>query len=79
VTAAAGVRSVRVSLDGKRIKSSTKSRFTVFINARKLKPGRHRLTVTVIDQAGRRRTITRRFARCAQAEPRRRAAPRFTG
>jgi WD40-like Beta Propeller Repeat len=78
VTAPGGVRTVRVSLDGRRIKTSTRSRFTVFINANRLRSGRHRLSVTVIDRAGQRRTTTRRFQRCAR-RAQRRAAPRFTG
>jgi hypothetical protein len=78
VTAEAGVRRVQVYLDGRRIKTTSKSRFTVFLNARKLKSGRHRVTVKVTDRAGRTRRTTRRFSRCSQRRQRR-AAPRFTG
>lgn len=79
VTAPGQIKSVKVSLDGRTIKTTTKSRFTLRINLKKLKAGRHRLRTVVTDQAGNSRTSTRTIARCAAAKPRHRAAPRFTG
>jgi hypothetical protein len=78
-TDASGVRSVLVTLDGKRLKSG-KSRVSVRINVRKLKAGRH----TPADRDHRRRRqqdhTRRTIAKCpAAAKPRRQAAPRFTG
>jgi uncharacterized repeat protein (TIGR01451 family) len=72
---ASGVRRVSVFLDGRRIKRTTTNLFAVRINARRLRPGRHRIRVVAIDRAGNRRTLTRVFARCAQV----RRAPSFTG
>ena len=65
--------------DGKTIKTTTKSRFTLRINLKKLKAGRHRLRTVVTDQAGSNKTSTRTIARCAAAKPKHKAAPRFTG
>jgi hypothetical protein len=73
------VKSVKVTLDGKTIKTTTKSRFTLRINLKKLAAGRHRLRTVVTDQAGNSTTSTRTIARCAAAKPKRKAAPRFTG
>jgi Bacterial Ig domain len=78
-TDASGVASVRVTLDGKRVKSTSKARFTLRINAKKLKSGRHRLSILITDKAGNQRRITRRFSVCAATKPRRKSAPRFTG
>ena len=78
-TDASGVRSVRVTLDGKRIKSG-KSRVSVRIDMRKLKAGRHSLRIVTTDAAGNTTTTRRTIAKCAAApKPRRQAAPRFTG
>jgi hypothetical protein len=79
INSGAGIKSVKVTLDGKRITSTTKSRFTVKVNTRKLKAGRHRLTAVVIDKNGKKVTVRKTIARCAAAKPRRKAAPRFTG
>jgi hypothetical protein len=70
---------VRVSLDGKRIATSKKGSFTLKVNAKKLKAGRHRLRVTVLDSTGQSKTSTKVLARCAQAKPKIKAQPRFTG
>jgi hypothetical protein len=70
------LRRVSVYLDGKRIARTTKKRFTVKINARRLKAGRHRVRLSAIDRTGNKRSMSRVFARCAQA---RRVAPHFTG
>ena len=79
ITAPAGVKSVTVSLDGKRLAKTTKSRFTVKVNAKKLGAGRHRLTAVAIDNRGQKTTVRKTIVRCAAAKPRRHAAPRFTG
>lgn len=79
VTAPGTVKSVRVTLDGKRLKTTSKSRFTLRINLKKLKAGRHRLRVVVTDQTGTTTTSTRTIARCAAAKPKSKASPRFTG
>ncbi len=79
VNAPAKVKSVRITLDGKTIKTTTKSRFTLRISLKKLKAGHHRLRVIATDQAGKRTTVSRTLSRCAPPKPRRKAAPRFTG
>ena len=71
----AGIRSVRVYLDGKRIKSTKLTRFSLRINVRGLRVGPHRITVVAVDRAGNRSVTRRRFGRCALTV----AAPRFTG
>lgn len=78
-TDASGVARVRVFVDGKRVVSTTKTSFSVRVSARKLKAGRHRVSIRITDKAGNVRRITRRFSVCAAAKPRRHAAPRFTG
>jgi hypothetical protein len=79
VTAPGKVKTVKVSLDGRTIKTTTKSRFTLRINMKKLTAGRHRLRTVVTDQAGNTKTSTRTIARCAVAKPKRQTGPRFTG
>jgi hypothetical protein len=66
---------VRVYLDGKLVKRTTRTRFSLRISVRGLSVGRHRIKVVARDRAGNRSVTTRRFARCALALP----APRFTG
>ncbi len=70
-----GIRSVRVYLDGKRIRQTSRSRFSIRIRVRGLRVGSHRVTVVAVDRAGNRAVSRRRFGRCALAL----AAPRFTG
>ncbi len=79
VATAASVKSVVVKLDGKRIKSTKRSSFTLTFNGKKLKSGRHRLTITATDSNGKATTTRKSFSVCKAAKPRRRAAPRFTG
>jgi Tol biopolymer transport system component len=79
VTTSSAVKSVVVKLDGKKIKSTTSGSFTLRINGKKLKSGRHRLTITATDSAGRVTTTHKSFSVCKAAKPRRKAAPRFTG
>jgi hypothetical protein len=73
------VKSVVVKLDGKRIKTTSKSQFTLTVNSKKLKAGRHRLTITATDSAGKVTTTHKTFSVCKAAKPRHKAAPRFTG
>jgi Tol biopolymer transport system component len=73
------LRSVTVSLDGKRLRKTTHRRFTLKLKLTGLKPGRHRLRIVAVDSAGKKVTLKRTVARCAAAKPRHRAAPRFTG
>jgi hypothetical protein len=79
VRAPGKLKSVTVSLDGKKIKTTTKSRFTLRIDTKKLKSGKHTLRTVATDQAGTRKTSTRTIAVCAAAKPRHQAGPRFTG
>jgi Tol biopolymer transport system component len=79
VGTSASVKSVVVKLDGKRLKSTSKGSFTLTINAKKLKAGRHRLTITATDSAGQVTTSRRTFSVCKAAKPRRHSVPRFTG
>ncbi|HEX6458551.1 MAG TPA: hypothetical protein VF032_06515 [Thermoleophilaceae bacterium] len=78
-TTSSSVKSVVVKLDGRRIKKTTKRSFTLTINSKKLKAGRHRLTITATDSNGRATTTRKSFSVCKAAKPRRKSAPRFTG
>jgi Tol biopolymer transport system component len=79
VATSSAVKSVVVKLDGRKIKTTTKSTFTLTVNSKKLKAGRHRLTITATDSAGHVTTSRKTFSVCKAAKPRRKAAPRFTG
>jgi hypothetical protein len=70
-----GIRAVKVYLDGRLVRTTTLTRFTLRVTLRSLRIGRHRLTVIARDRAGNRSTTTRYFGRCAV----RIAAPHFTG
>ena len=78
-TTASSVKSVVVKLDGRRIKTTSKASFTLSINSKKLKAGRHRLTITATDSHGKVTTTHKTFSVCRAAKPRKRTAPRFTG
>jgi hypothetical protein len=80
-TDASGIKATRVTLDGKRIHTRNKTRFTLRINVRKLKAGRHVLRIVTTDGAGNRTSTRRTVTRCAKraAKPKRQVAPRFTG
>ena len=71
----AGIASVIVYLDGKRVKRTTLTRFSLQIKVRGLRVGRHRITVVARDRAGNRSVMRRHFRRCVLGL----AAPRFTG
>jgi CSLREA domain-containing protein len=77
VSTAGTIRSVRVTLDGRRLRTTTRRNTVLRVNVRRLRAGRHTLRIVATDTAGNRTTTTRRIVRCAQQ--RRRAAPRFTG
>jgi Calx-beta domain/Bacterial Ig domain len=79
INAPAGIKSVTVSLDGKRVTRTTKSRFTVSLKAGKLKSGRHRLTAVALDNHGQTTTVRKTVSVCAAAKPKRQTGPRFTG
>jgi hypothetical protein len=79
IKAGGGVKSVKVTLDGKRVTTTTKSRFTVKVNTKKLRAGRHHLVAIVTDKNGQKTTVRRTIARCAAAKPRHQTGPRFTG
>jgi hypothetical protein len=70
-----GIRRVKVYVDGKRVRRTTRSRFSLRISVRGLRVGSHTLTVIALDRAGNRTVKRRRFGRCALPL----AAPRFTG
>ncbi len=71
----AGIKRVSVYLDGRLVRQTRRTRFSVRIRARSLRAGRHRITVIARDRAENRSRTTRRFGRCARAL----AVPRFTG
>jgi hypothetical protein len=71
----AGIKSVRVYVDGKLVKLTSRTRFSLRINVRGLRVGRHRITVIARDRAGNRSVTRRQFGRCAITLN----VPRFTG
>jgi len=72
---ATAIRSVSVYLDGRRVRRTSRTRFSLRIEVRGLRAGPHRITVVARDRAGKRAVMTRRFGRCAIKV----AVPRFTG
>lgn len=56
---------VRVLLDGREIRDTSKARFEVDIRASKLDSGRHKIKVIATDAAGNRSSKTKGFERCA--------------
>jgi CSLREA domain-containing protein len=79
VASSARLKAVRVTLDGRTLKRSKKGRFTVRVNAQRLRSGRHTLKIKAVDSANRSRTVTRRFTRCARPTAPPLGNPRFTG
>jgi hypothetical protein len=73
VSDASGIRRVDVFLDGRRIRRTSRTRFSVRISAARLRAARHTIRVVATDRASNRRTARRSFTRCAAA------IPRFTG
>jgi Bacterial Ig domain len=70
-----GVARVRVYVDGRQVALRRSTSFRLAIRARRLSPGRHRITIRSRDNAGNLASLTRRFARCARVAP----APTLTG
>jgi hypothetical protein len=68
------VRSIRVTLDGRHLKRTTRRRFSVGVDAHRLATGTHVLRVVVTDSAGRTTTFRRLFRRCRPPD-----RPLFTG
>jgi hypothetical protein len=60
---------VRVEVDGRVVARSTRKSFTVSINAKRLKPGRHRVTVVARGTNARSSTTSVTFRRCAAIRP----------
>ncbi len=75
ITEGTALRSARVSLDGRRIATTRRKRFSVVIRARRLRGGRHRIGIAATDAAGNRRHVVRRFRRCARQA----VSPNLTG
>ena len=71
----AGIKSVKVFIDGRRVKRVSLTRFSLHIQVRDLRVGRHQIKVVARDRAGNVSVTRRNFARCAL----RLAAPHFTG
>lgn len=71
----AGVRRVNVYLDGRLVRRTIRSRFSLRIDVRGLRVGRHRITVVAYDRKANRSLTRRYFRRCALGL----AAPQFTG
>jgi len=68
------LRSVHVMLDGKLVRKTTKKRFSVHVNVRRLKAGTHVIKVVATDSGGRKTTLRQLFRRCRPP-----AQPAFTG
>ena len=75
ISDASRLERVAVYVDGKRIRGSTRKRFTVRIRVRGLRAGRHTLVIVARDRSNNRTRVARRFSRCAPPA----ADPRFTG
>jgi hypothetical protein len=73
VSDSGGTGSTDVFLDGKRIKRSTKSTFSVTIKAKGLKAGKHKIRVVTTDVVGNQKVAKSSFRRCETA------AINFTG
>jgi hypothetical protein len=65
---------VTVLVDGKRVMKTTRKRFSVHVNARRLSAGSHVLRVVAIDSGGRRTALQQVFRRCRPP-----TQPAFTG
>jgi len=65
-----------VALDGKRVASTKRSKFSVVVKVTSLRRGRHVLRGVASGASGAKATKVRTFSRCAA---RKRVAPRFTG
>ena len=70
----ARLRRVTVSINGRRIRVSSRGRLTIRVPAGSLRIGRNRVLVIAVDNSGNRRAVRRTIFRCRRAAP-----PRFTG
>jgi hypothetical protein len=70
------VRYVRVTLDGRQLRRTTRTRFSLRVDPRRLRGGRHTLRFIVVDSPRGSRTVVRRFTRCTIPQGLR---PQFTG
>ena len=61
---ASRVRSARIRLNSRRVASARRRRLKIWIPARRLRGGRHKITVIATDAAGNRRVRRFRFRRC---------------
>ena len=77
VRASGELRRVRVTLNGRRVMTTTRKSFSVRIPGRTMRSGRYRLKVVATDSLGRSTSVTRRFRRCAR--PAQLVVPHFTG
>jgi hypothetical protein len=66
VRVSSATRLTRVRLDGRLVARSRRSRFTVRLDPRRMRPGVHRLTVRAVDREGRSARDVIRFRRCAR-------------
>jgi hypothetical protein len=78
IRASGELRSVRVTLNGRRVMSTKRKSFGVRIPGRTMRSGRYRLRVVATDSLGRKVRITRTFRRCARPAQQR-EVPTFTG
>jgi hypothetical protein len=74
VASSSRLRSVHVMVDGRRVRTTTRKRFSVRVDARRLAPGTHVLRVVATDSAGRKTTLRKLFRRCRPP-----TQPAFTG
>ena len=58
------LRRVAVYLDGRQVRASRASRVRLLVRADRLRPGRHRLSVTARDSVGNLARVSRSFRRC---------------
>ena len=74
ITTASGIRRVRVTLDGRTIKTQTSGHLKLTIGTRNLKTGIHTIKITIVEKTGRKTTRTLHFRLCAALH-----VPTFTG
>lgn len=63
------LRKVKVTLDGRKLKSTKRNRFSVQVPAKRQLSGPHELKITARDSEGNRATQRKPFRRCAREEP----------
>jgi hypothetical protein len=71
----AGIRMVNVYLDGKLVRQTSLTQFSLRVGVRGLRVGAHQITVVAQDRAGNRSVTKSGFGRCAIAL----TVPRFAG